>query len=209
MDIQTKICSSCKQELPLSSFSIDRSKKDNLRSSCKACKKTYDKEYIKKNNEVIKAKRTEYTKKNANRKAEYDKKRREEKREEINESKRKYYHERGKEVGKVWATKNYDKILTYAKNAKHKRREIERSTPIPSNELHRWEKEQIKICSYCGCDCIDNYHIDHIEPLSTGGEHSIDNLTIACPTCNLSKNNKSMIIWMIQNRVRGGSFNAE
>ena len=147
MDIQTKICSSCRQELPLSSFSIDRSKKDNLRSSCKACKKTYDKEYIKKNNEVIKAKRTEYTKKNANRKAEYDKKRREEKREEINESKRKYYHERGKEVG--------------------------------------------------------------IEPLSTGGEHSIDNLTIACPTCNLSKNNKSMIIWMIQNRVRGGSFNAE
>lgn len=46
-------------------------------------------------------------------------------------------------------------------------------------------------CYYCqtktaGKTC----HIDHIVPLSKGGRHSIDNLCVSCPGCNLSKHNR-------------------
>jgi len=32
-----------------------------------------------------------------------------------------------------------------------------------------------------------NYHVDHKIPLALGGTNDLDNLTIACPPCNLSK----------------------
>ena len=35
-----------------------------------------------------------------------------------------------------------------------------------------------------------DYHIDHIMPLSKGGRHTISNLVVSCPTCNLQKNAK-------------------
>ena len=219
----TKVCSKCGIEKTVSEFNKYSKGEYGVRAACKQCMSEYRKAnkekiqlqkhiWFQKNKEHVYAKRKnlpeEVKVKRAKAKAEWSKKNLDKIRDQgrINRLKRKeHYTLKAKE----WAEKNKDKIKVIKNNYKHKRREIERSTPIPSNELHRWEKEQIKICSYCGCDCIDNYHIDHIEPLSTGGGHSIDNLTIACPTCNLSKNNKSMIIWMIQNRVRGGSFNAE
>jgi len=44
------------------------------------------------------------------------------------------------------------------------------------------------ICGICGED-VDpfEYHIDHIIPLSKGGEHSYTNTQIAHPECNLKK----------------------
>jgi HNH endonuclease len=34
------------------------------------------------------------------------------------------------------------------------------------------------------------YHIDHIVPLAKGGTNDIDNVVLACPTCNLRKSDK-------------------
>lgn len=45
------------------------------------------------------------------------------------------------------------------------------------------------LCFYCD-GSLDNYHIDHIIPLSKGGEHQLHNLVLSCPTCNLKKGNK-------------------
>ena len=52
-----------------------------------------------------------------------------------------------------------------------------------------------KLCSYCGCDCSTNFQIDHIEPLSTTGIHTLDNITIVCSFCNNSKHNNIMLVW--------------
>jgi hypothetical protein len=32
-----------------------------------------------------------------------------------------------------------------------------------------------------------NWHVDHMLPLSRGGDHSLDNLTASCGNCNLEK----------------------
>ena len=38
-------------------------------------------------------------------------------------------------------------------------------------------------------------HIDHILPLSRGGENVDDNAQLLCPYCNLSKGSKTMEEW--------------
>jgi hypothetical protein len=49
-------------------------------------------------------------------------------------------------------------------------------------------------CTYCG-DVDGPFHIDHIHPISKGGSNSIENLTVSCWSCNLSKGCKTMSEW--------------
>ena len=50
------------------------------------------------------------------------------------------------------------------------------------------------VCQYCGCT-EGPFHLDHIHPWSLGGEHSPENLTIACAQCNWSKGSKTLAEW--------------
>lgn len=52
-------------------------------------------------------------------------------------------------------------------------------------------------CYYCSKKISSKkIHFDHIVPLSRGGEHSVRNLCVACPRCNLSKHNKPLELWI-------------
>jgi 5-methylcytosine-specific restriction endonuclease McrA len=43
-------------------------------------------------------------------------------------------------------------------------------------------------CHMCKRKCSGtNLHIDHVIPLSRGGTHTLENLRVACATCNMSK----------------------
>lgn len=50
-------------------------------------------------------------------------------------------------------------------------------------------------CRYCG-STESPFHLDHVYPVSKGGETTIDNLVTACVKCNLSKHNK-IGIWPV------------
>lgn len=50
------------------------------------------------------------------------------------------------------------------------------------------------VCSYCGTDQAP-FHIDHIVPVSRGGESNPENLTVACVPCNRSKGVKLVSEW--------------
>lgn len=43
------------------------------------------------------------------------------------------------------------------------------------------------VCTYCGTDISEDWHVDHIVPLSRGGSNWPDNLQCLCAPCNLSK----------------------
>jgi len=52
------------------------------------------------------------------------------------------------------------------------------------------------LCIYCGEKETDDgptWHLDHIRPLSQGGTNHASNLAIACPSCNLRKNKKTVV----------------
>lgn len=65
-----------------------------------------------------------------------------------------------------------------------------------AKELTEWFTSQTKVCLYCGIPCDKDYHVDHMQPISRGGQHTLDNLCIACPTCNLRKNRKTVSEFM-------------
>jgi len=111
---------------------------------------------------------------------------------EILEKQKQYYNENSEQIKERvnnWQSKNKDKVSIYKKSNKGKRR-AKTSTGVSGADLALWALGQVKVCSYCSCECEDNYHIDHIVSFSKGGEHEVNNLAIACPTCNLRKSSK-------------------
>lgn len=62
-----------------------------------------------------------------------------------------------------------------------------------------FDDEKIKlqtgsICNYCGSE--KNLSLDHIFPQKFGGKDNIENLILACKTCNSSKGKKDLMTWM-------------
>ena len=53
-------------------------------------------------------------------------------------------------------------------------------------------ESQQGLCAYCKCELNGDYHVEHMTPLSRGGAHDWSNITLACPTCNLRKNAKTL-----------------
>ncbi len=86
-------------------------------------------------------------------------------------------------------------------NANHRRRVKILNTSdgtIPNNikgisneVLRELLNAQNNKCMLCNIELNLNYrHLDHIIPISKGGEHSINNVQWLCPPCNLSKSDK-------------------
>ena len=58
---------------------------------------------------------------------------------------------------------------------------------------------EARFCAYCMKEFggYKDKTADHVEPLYLGGKHSIDNIVIACLSCNSSKGRKSLVQWLI------------
>ncbi len=62
-----------------------------------------------------------------------------------------------------------------------------------------FDDEKIKlqtgnICNYCGSEF--NLSLDHVFPQKFGGKDNIENLILACKSCNSSKGKKDLMTWM-------------
>lgn len=61
--------------------------------------------------------------------------------------------------------------------------------------IRRMVKERDgEVCFYCGAT-EGPFHLDHIIPWSRGGEHTTENLTVSCASCNWSKGDKTVDEW--------------
>jgi 5-methylcytosine-specific restriction endonuclease McrA len=89
----------------------------------------------------------------------------------------------------AWRAENAGLMRIVKINYKVRRRAQE-SSGDSARDIADWENAAKKVCYWCSKKCADEYHIDHYQPLSKGGEHRTSNLVIACPTCNLRKNAK-------------------
>ena len=59
-------------------------------------------------------------------------------------------------------------------------------------EISQQFDRQENKCYYCGALLIGvPYHIDHKTPISRGGSNDIDNIALACVSCNLQKHTRT------------------
>lgn len=67
--------------------------------------------------------------------------------------------------------------------------------PIPAAVREAIKRRDGDTCRYCGCS-DGPFEIDHVFPWSRGGEHTVENLVIACKPCNRDKRDKTIEEWL-------------
>jgi 5-methylcytosine-specific restriction endonuclease McrA len=92
-----------------------------------------------------------------------------------------------------WHDMNPNKGNEYAA----KRRALKSNAPQgdPSETAAYEQILREGICEICGAK--GPIEVDHIEPLSKGGEHGWENMAGLCGPCNRSKGNKSLLIFLL------------
>lgn len=124
---------------------------------------------------------------------------------------KKLYREKNKDVIKKkkldWDTKNKEYILQKAKeyslNNPVKRRIHQQNRrarcaggKLSKNIVEKLYKLQHGRCPACHLALKDDYHLDHIMPLSLGGTNTDDNVQLLHSTCNQQKHSKHPIDFM-------------
>ena len=127
-----------------------------------------NKEYIREENKKWRIENKDYL-------YEYNKKYKEENREQINKRDRTRNKTEARKISML--------------NKSHKRRTIEKRGDVSNSEIKKLLNESTK-CYWCNKKLSNKKHLDHYIPLSKGGEHTLTNLVVSCPTCNLQKNAK-------------------
>ena len=80
-----------------------------------------------------------------------------------------------------------------AKNAKHRRRTVEKQGSITKSEWESTLERYGGKCAYCGSS--SEIQMDHIIPVKMGGTHTSDNIVPACRPCNRSKSGRLLSDW--------------
>lgn len=199
-NLGTKICIKCDCEKKIDRFGFAKTNKDKHKNICKDCDAQYNKLYRIKKSEIIKKQRKKYRELN----------------QDIIKIKKKEYYEANKEKDKLRKKQKYwdnveverEKSRRYYSNHKEQwakyreNRRIERRieainrkrgklslSKINKSDIENLLLSQNQRCFYCNHILIEK-HIEHIIPLSKGGDHKLYNIVLSCPSCNLKKSNK-------------------
>ena len=83
------------------------------------------------------------------------------------------------------------------RNERERLRKINlRATPeLTRSQWERIKRKHKQRCYYCGIK-HDKLTIDHVVPISKGGDNSLCNIVPACITCNRLKGSKSLVEWV-------------
>ena len=104
---------------------------------------------------------------------------------------------------------DYEKRITIERKSRAKRKEAQRPLKNSRQQIRNRlltgskytissrEIEKLYSQPCYRCETTKNTTIDHIIPLSRGGNHSIGNLMTLCRKCNASKGKKFLVEWNI------------
>lgn len=102
-----------------------------------------------------------------------------------------------KEYKRTWRKNNWALVRQY--NATRRAQKKQAAVNLAGiNEFVRSVKSKpYAFCYYCSKKFPSRTtHFEHIIPLVKGGQHSVDNLCVSCPACNLSKADKTPQAWI-------------
>lgn len=220
-----KKCPHCDIWKTANEFYSDKSKKDGLSSWCRSCCKSnsrkryaenpekskcanaayihanrsksleHKRRYRERHAEKLKEKNRLWRIKNRRLLRERDQRWREENREHLREQNRIWVEQnraRHQENQRRWRRNNPQASINYAT----RRRVAIGDTKIGAQEWRKLMLEYEFRCFYCDEKLtVSNRSLDHIIPLTKGGQHHIDNLIPCCRSCNSSKGNR-FFSWM-------------
>lgn len=185
-----KKCYKCGKvkELNELNFAKKNTGKNGFDSQCKECKKLYDQQRYKKNQEKFRKEKTEYYHKNKETRKQYQ---------------RDYYYnntEKCKESNSDWQKDNPTKRRLI--NAKSRTLENGAESTLTETEWDEISKYFNNSCAYCGMtekESLKVYdellHHEHVIPLVDGGAYSLGNIVPSCRSCNSSKMNHNFYDW--------------
>lgn len=178
-----KVCNKCNVEQSVNCFSKRWDTKDGYQPSCKMCVNEYHKQFYLSNKEVAQ----KYYKKNKKKAKQW----RKENKETISIKQKQWYDENKDKIklnSKQYIQTPMGKAVSI--NKSHKRRSLAKQGDVTSKQLLQL-RQGTTHCFWCNIPLKDiKPHIDHVTPLSKGGEHSLYNLVVSCPTCNIRKGAK-------------------
>lgn len=182
-----KTCSKCGVVKPVSEFHKDCSCADGLHYWCKTCHQVHDQAYYETNRETLLVQHAEYRVTDAGKVVD----------------KRYKQSDRGKAVGQA-ATRRYNqtapsRATISRRNAKRRALKAQAVSALPLEDFATLETQH-PVCAYCGREFIAGHRLykrtlDHIVPLSRGGQHTLDNLVFAHKRCNSQKGTKLPEEW--------------
>lgn len=127
-------------------------------------------------------------------------------------SKAKYYSsnkEKVKNSNDLWKSKNIQKVKKMRidwnaanperRRLSHQARRVAKKMTggmLSKGIISKLYKLQCGKCACCGFPLGNDYHLDHIMPLSLGGHHTDDNIQLLLAKCNLQKNRKHPVDFM-------------
>lgn len=211
--VTEKRCSKCGVTKPADHFYVARGNKDGLTNHCAECMKLNARLWGNENQEHRKQKCKEWRANNDDKRREYKRKNRQR---ELDQKRSRYWADPVKERAKQklyynseracastrrWAKNNPEKRLAYlqsdnyklvckAKAHRRRARKLEAGGSFSRHDVMMQINQQRGCCWWCGKPVGNDYHVDHIIPLSRGGSNGPENIVIACAPCNLSKGAK-------------------
>jgi 5-methylcytosine-specific restriction endonuclease McrA len=199
-----KRCGHCKEEKDESSFGRDRYVKDGRNRNCRQCIAWFDKRKRERNLEQFRA--LDCARQKARYLANPEKYRAAArvyrlKTLEARAARHNTWREKNREYVKAYWRTYYQNNITDSRRTARVKQATRRALKVASGGKHTAEdivflrKRQKNRCAHSWCRKIlgDDFHVDHIVPLSGGGGNDRKNLQLLCEFCNLSKGAKHPI----------------
>lgn len=213
-----KQCTTCGEKKPVEEFDKQKRGKYGIKSMCKKCTKSASAKQYQRNSEHRLMVAAKWRKANPERIKELSAENYKNNRERIIKNVTKWQNDNPerRRINKAKSQRNNPENM-YARSARWRKKHPEtcriicrnrqaRKVNAPGNGWTMAEEAQLKKdygyrCAYCATK-TEKPEMDHVIPLAGGGSHNIDNIVPACKSCNSSKRDRPLLVWMYQLRSR-------
>lgn len=198
MTTTSRVCRRCGQDTPYDQLVKNKHCRDGVDALCKLCSVTLAKQWHQNNPDQARKNKRLYKKRHPDR----IKRQAHELYTKTKATKNQYRHQyyiknREKELNAAKRYRESTKGRAVQKAAQSVRRGRKKGAEgsYTANDVAAQYKRQKGTCYWCGRRVGKTYHVDHVIPLAKGGSNGPDNIVIACPQCNQSKNDKLPHEW--------------
>lgn len=185
---QVKLCRRCGQVFPLSEFYRDAHGRFGVSTNCRSCTRARSAEWHRANKDRAYATQRAAIERDPERARRYKAEWRQKNHERVlarDAAYRAAHRPQLRAHSTAWARKYPERVA----EIQMRRRARVNNAPVVEHFTREeiYERDAGR-CHVCGRKVNRNHwHLDHLVPLSLGGEHSRRNVAVACPTCNLSR----------------------